>query len=34
MWDVENNLSLAILDFADFADAVDKDGIFRGFPTS
>ena len=34
MWDVENNLSLAILDFADFADAVDKDGIFCGFPTS
>jgi hypothetical protein len=34
MWDVENNLSLAILDFADFADVVDKDGIFRGFPAS
>jgi hypothetical protein len=34
MWDVENNLSLAILDFAEFADAVDTDGIFRGFSAS
>ena len=32
MWGVENNLSLANMDFADFADAVDPDGIFRGFP--
>ena len=28
---VENNLSIANMDFADFADAVDPDGIFRGF---
>jgi hypothetical protein len=34
MWGVENNLSIANMDFAEFADAVDDDGIFRGFPTS
>jgi hypothetical protein len=28
---VENNLSIANLDFADFADAVGPNGIFRGF---
>ena len=32
MWGIENNLSIANADFADFADAVDPDGIFRGFP--
>jgi hypothetical protein len=32
MWGVENNLSLANMDFAEFADHVDPDGIFRGFP--
>ena len=32
MWAVENNLSIANLDFAEFADAVDADGVFRGFP--
>lgn len=31
-WSVENNLSLANMDFAEFADAVDEDGVFRGFP--
>jgi hypothetical protein len=31
MWAVENNLSLANLDFDDFADAVGPDGIYRGF---
>ena len=30
---IENNLSIANLDFGDFADAVESDGIFRGFPT-
>ena len=30
MWGVENNLSLANMDFAEFADHVDPDGIFRG----
>ena len=28
---IENNLSIANMDFAEFADSVDKDGIFRGF---
>jgi len=28
---IENNLSIANMDFADFAGAVDGDGIFRGF---
>lgn len=31
MWGVENNLSIANMDFLDFADTVDDDGIFRGF---
>ncbi len=31
MWGVENNLSIANMDFADFAEAVDGDGIFRDF---
>jgi hypothetical protein len=29
---VENNLSISNMDFAEFADATDEDGIFRGFP--
>ena len=29
---VENNLSIANMDFEEFADAVDEDGVFRGFP--
>ncbi|ONM48537.1 hypothetical protein B0T44_18590 [Nocardia donostiensis] len=28
---VENNLSLANLDFEDFSTSVDADGVFRGF---
>jgi hypothetical protein len=28
---IENNLSIANTDFAEFADAVDEDGIFRDF---
>jgi hypothetical protein len=32
MWGVENNLSLANMDFHEFADDVDPDGVFRGFP--
>ena len=28
---IENNLSIANMDFAEFAEAVDEDGIFRGF---
>ena len=30
MWRVENNLSICNMDFAEFADAVDPDGVFRG----
>ncbi|NIL74827.1 hypothetical protein RhoFasB10_00919 [Rhodococcus sp. B10] len=29
---VENNLSIANMDFESFADSVDDDGVFRGFP--
>lgn len=28
---IENNLTIANLDYADFANSVDPDGIFRGF---
>lgn len=31
MWSVENNLSIANMDFHEFASAVDQDGVFRGF---
>ena len=31
MWGVENNLAIANMDFADFADNADEDGVFRGF---
>jgi hypothetical protein len=34
MWGVENNLSLSNMDFDEFANAVDNDGVFRGFPQS
>lgn len=30
LWEIENNLSLSNMDFEDFADSVDADGIFRG----
>jgi Domain of unknown function (DUF6924) len=30
-WSIENNLSQANLDFADFARRVGADGVFRGF---
>ena len=29
---IENNLSIANMDFEEFAEAVGEDGIFRGFP--
>ncbi len=32
MWGVENNLSIANMDYYEFADNVDPDGVFRGFP--
>jgi hypothetical protein len=28
---IENNLSIANMDFQEFADSVDRDGVFRGF---
>jgi Domain of unknown function (DUF6924) len=34
MWGVENNLSLANMDFHEFAENTAHDGIFRGFPES
>lgn len=34
MWGVENNLSLANMDYFEFAESVDPDGVFRGFPQS
>jgi hypothetical protein len=30
MWSVQINLSLANMDWEDFADDVDDEGIFRG----
>lgn len=29
---IENNLSIANMSFFEFADRVDEDGVFRGFP--
>jgi hypothetical protein len=34
MWAVENNLSLANMDYSEFADNVDPGGVFRGFSKS
>jgi hypothetical protein len=31
LWGVENNLAIANMDYEEFADAVDADGIFRDF---
>jgi maltoporin len=31
MWSVQNNLSVANVDFYEFADNIDADGVFRGF---
>jgi len=31
IWGVENNLSLANMDYREFADNADPDGVFRGF---
>jgi hypothetical protein len=28
---IENNLSLANMDFAEFTDSADRDGVLRGF---
>lgn len=32
MWGIEDNLSISNMDFAEFADSADADGVFRGFP--
>lgn len=32
LWGVENNLSIANMDFVEFAHHADPDGVFRGFP--
>jgi hypothetical protein len=32
LWSVQNNLIIANVDWEDFADTVDSDGIFREFP--
>lgn len=32
IWGVENNLSLPNMEFREFADHTDPDGVFRGFP--
>lgn len=34
MWSIENNLSIANMDFDEFAESADEDGVFRGFPQS
>ena len=31
MWSVDANLGIANMDFEEFAESVDEDGIFRGF---
>lgn len=31
MWCVENNLSIANMDWEDFAESLDHNGVFRGF---
>ena len=31
LWSIENNISLANMDWEDFVDAADDDGVFRGF---
>ncbi len=31
LWGVESNLNIANMDWEDFADAIDGDGVFRGF---
>jgi len=31
LWSVENNLAIFNMDFFEFADNVDADGVFRGF---
>ncbi|MCA6091096.1 hypothetical protein LE181_02780 [Streptomyces sp. SCA3-4] len=30
LWSIENNLSIANMDFEEFAEAADEDGVYRG----
>lgn len=32
LWSVENNLNISNMDWEEFSDSVDPDGVFRGFP--
>jgi hypothetical protein len=32
LWSIENNLSAVNMDFEEFADSADEDGVFRDFP--
>lgn len=34
VWGIENNLSVSNMGFEEFAESVDEDGVFRGFPES
>jgi hypothetical protein len=34
MWHVENNLSIANVDFDDYLDSLDQSGVYRGAPGS
>ena len=34
MWSVENNFSLCNMDWEDFADNLDDNGVYRGFDES
>jgi len=31
LWSVDNNLNIANMDWEEFADSTDEDGVFRGF---
>ncbi|MGC4983032.1 DUF6924 domain-containing protein [Streptomyces sp. DT193] len=31
LWSIENNITWANMDWAEFTDAADEDGVFRGF---
>jgi hypothetical protein len=31
LWGIENNISLGNMDWEEFAEAADNDGVFRGF---
>ncbi len=32
MWSIQNNLSISNMDWWEYAENVDADGVFRGFP--